>query len=208
MGTNYSGCPTCPDDILLLTSSDEDMQVMLNTVNSYSKGHQYTINQTKSVLLKQNQTSYNNGKGTFSAWELGKMEITISDQATHLGITRFSKNENMLNVDERIREKKAIVKARILTGTYILQANKAKFKIDYVDSICPICRIEEENLIHFITRCPALEGIRRNHYGSIKQQIFLKIGSSQWSSKFRDRDIIYMPVKNRLQETYWRISAS
>ncbi|VDI63084.1 Hypothetical predicted protein [Mytilus galloprovincialis] len=102
LGTNYFGCPTCADDILLLSSSDEDMQVMLNTVNTYSKEHQYTIHPTKSVLLKQNQTSSNSGKESLSAWELGDMKITTTDQATHLGLTRSSKNENMINVDERI----------------------------------------------------------------------------------------------------------
>ncbi|VDI17383.1 Hypothetical predicted protein [Mytilus galloprovincialis] len=102
LGTNYSGCPTCADDILLLSNSDEDMQVMLNTVNTYSKDHQYTIHPTKSVLLKQNQTSSNSGKVTLSAWELGNRAITTSDQATHLGLTRSSKNENLINVDERI----------------------------------------------------------------------------------------------------------
>ena len=72
----------------------------------------------------------------------------------------------------------------------MLQANKAKFHIEKAHSICPICRIEEENLIHFITRCPVLEGIRRKHYGTIKQEIVNKIGSTQWNNKFRDRDII------------------
>ncbi|CAG2185964.1 unnamed protein product [Mytilus edulis] len=34
------------------------------------------------------------------------------------------------------------------------------------------------------------DGIRRKHYGTIKQEIVNKIGSIQWNSKFRDRDII------------------
>ena len=72
----------------------------------------------------------------------------------------------------------------------MLQANKAKFHIENAHSICPICRIEEENLIHFITRCPVLGGIRRKHYGTIKQEIVNKIRSIQWNSKFRDRYII------------------
>ncbi|CAC5407671.1 unnamed protein product [Mytilus coruscus] len=371
---------------------------MLNAVNNYSNGHQYTIHPTKSVLLKQNITSSNTNKESILAWELGERNLTTSDRATHLGITRSSKNENMLNIEERIslarrtsyslmktgvhggtnglnsrisytiykiyilprllyslevlplnltqlkalsdfhltflrniqslptrtasigiysllgalpleaelhkrqlsllhsisvsenqnlkeillrqyhlqinqgtfleriefvlqqynlptieelwdntpskftwkhtvrsaisdfwndkfrteiaqkstlnrldtnsikigethpvwnsalnipdETKRAIVKARILTGTYMLQSNKAKFGIDNVDATCPICFIEDENLIHFITRCPAFEGIRRNHYGLIKQQIVLKIGNEQWNEKFRNRDII------------------
>ncbi|CAG2256932.1 unnamed protein product [Mytilus edulis] len=48
--------------------------------------------------------------------------------------------------------KRAIVKARILTGTYMLQSYKAKFGIVNVDATCPICFTEDENLIHFITK--------------------------------------------------------
>ncbi|CAC5392439.1 unnamed protein product [Mytilus coruscus] len=52
LGTNYTGCPTCADDILLLSNSDEEMQIMLNVVDTYSKEHQYNIYPEKSLLIK------------------------------------------------------------------------------------------------------------------------------------------------------------
>ncbi|CAC5392438.1 unnamed protein product [Mytilus coruscus] len=63
--------------------------------------------------------------------------------------------------------KKTITKARILTGTYLLQATKAKFNIGNTDPICPLCKLEEENLQHFLTKCPTLEGVRRTFYAPI-----------------------------------------
>ena len=102
LGTNYAGCPTCADDILLLSNSDEEMQIMLNVVDSYSKEHQYNIHPEKSVLIKQNENSTNSRKSSICSWSLGDKSVAESDKASHLGIIRSSKNENIINVKDRI----------------------------------------------------------------------------------------------------------
>ncbi|VDI12733.1 Hypothetical predicted protein [Mytilus galloprovincialis] len=86
--------------------------------------------------------------------------------------------------------KKAITKARILTGTYLLQATKAKFNIGSTDPICPLCKLEEENLLHFLTRCPSLEGVRRTFYAPLKQAVINKIGIDQWKTNFQNRETL------------------
>jgi hypothetical protein len=50
--------------------------------------------------------------------------------------------------------RKAITKARMLTGTYMLQTLKSKFNQSEVDPTCPICRLETETITHVITSCP------------------------------------------------------
>ena len=52
--------------------------------------------------------------------------------------------------------KRGHVKARLLTGTYMFQSTKFKFNSLEVDPKCPLCRLESEDLHHFILRCPAL----------------------------------------------------
>lgn len=52
------------------------------------------------------------------------------------------------------------VKLKILTGTYILQTNRAKYKNYTVDSTCVLCDTEDETLEHFILHCPTLAVIR------------------------------------------------
>ncbi|CAC5360622.1 unnamed protein product [Mytilus coruscus] len=319
LGTNYAGCSTCADDILLLSNSDEEMQVMLNVVDTYSKEHQYNIHPEKSVLIKQNENSTNSRKTSICSWSLGDRSVSETDKASHLGIIRSSKNENIINVKDRIslarrttyllmstgalptrtasvavfsllgalpieaelhnrqlsllhsilapenqnlrdiflpsidellailptkikwkqtvryaintfwsnkfgslsREKstlirlctdtinigeirpvwktateipgdtkKAITKARILTGTYRLQATKAKFNIGSTDPICPLCKLEEENFQHFLTRCPFLEGVRRTFYAPLKQAVIDKIGIDQWKTNFQNRETL------------------
>ncbi|VDI60690.1 Hypothetical predicted protein [Mytilus galloprovincialis] len=276
LGTNYSGCPTCADDILLLSNSDEDMQVILEVLPLNARQlkalsdfhstflrniqslpvrtasvaiyallgalpleaelHKRQLSLLHSILTSENQNlkeilirqyRLQVHQGTFlertesilnkynlptieELWENTPTKINWK-HTTRSAIIKFwqewIKTEisqkstlhrldiNSINIGETHavwntalnlpgETKRAIIKARILTGTYMLQANKAKFQIENADSTCPICRIEEENLIHFITRCPVLEGIRRKHYGTIKQEIVNKIGSIQWNSKF------------------------
>ena len=54
-----------------------------------------------------------------------------------------------------IEVRKATTKARMLTGTYILQVHKNKFNQAEIDTICSLCRTADENLLHILTRCPA-----------------------------------------------------
>ena len=58
---------------------------------------------------------------------------------------------------------KARVKAKLVTGSYPLQtnkANKAKFKSE-VDPTCKLCNSSPEDTYHFLLTCPALEDRRK-----------------------------------------------
>ena len=48
------------------------------------------------------------------------------------------------------------VKNKVLTGTYILQANRAKFNQNDVSPICQLCHKCEKTPQHFIIDCEAL----------------------------------------------------
>jgi hypothetical protein len=54
----------------------------------------------------------------------------------------------------------AIVKARVLTGTYTLQANRHKFNQFEVDPTCLLCSSAPEDRLHFLLHCPSLDSIR------------------------------------------------
>ena len=57
---------------------------------------------------------------------------------------------------------KAAIKARLLTGTYTLQANRHKFNQYEVNKTCELCKLETEDRQHFILNCTALEEPRQN----------------------------------------------
>ena len=57
---------------------------------------------------------------------------------------------------------RAITKVRILTGTYLLQSHRKKFKMEgAVDAICPLCCLEDEDLVHIERRVLTSEPMRR-----------------------------------------------
>ena len=56
--------------------------------------------------------------------------------------------------------KKAGMKAMLMTGTYVLQSNRAKFNQYSVNPTCLLCGEDPEDLEHFLLKCRALTVIR------------------------------------------------
>ena len=86
--------------------------------------------------------------------------------------------------------RRAHIKARVLTGTYILQSTKAKFNNQQVDPKCPLCRLESEDLSHFLLRCPALSTVRELHIKSLRDLVIEKVGHPLWLDKFCSETVL------------------
>ena len=67
--------------------------------------------------------------------------------------------------------RKAIQKARLLTGTYLLQSNKAAFNQHRIDSTCPLCGLEQEDRQHMILKCPSLSTVRDKYMSRVTHLI-------------------------------------
>jgi hypothetical protein len=63
--------------------------------------------------------------------------------------------------------RKAAVKARILTGTYILQSNKARFNQYMLSATCHLCQQADENLEHFLIDCAFMCALREEYFGLV-----------------------------------------
>ena len=61
----------------------------------------------------------------------------------------------------------ASFRAKMLSGSYILQANRARFNQFEVKTTCPLCSAPKENLVHFVLICPALDKARSHHMSRI-----------------------------------------
>ena len=66
---------------------------------------------------------------------------------------------------------KARVKAKLLTGSYPLLSNKAKFNKSEVDPTSKLFNSSPENTYHFLLTCPALEDRRKKLYPQFHQLI-------------------------------------
>ena len=60
----------------------------------------------------------------------------------------------------------AMIRARMMTGKYILQSTRSRYKQYKVDPTCPLCESMEEDLIHLLVVCTELHCTRsRNTQG-------------------------------------------
>ena len=90
-------------------------------------------------------------------------------------------------VDNSVMDvRKAVVKARILTGTYILQKNRQTFSNGTVSSECRYCHLEEEDLLHLVSRCPAFYRIRVDTISSLRDIIISYTNTNIWKEFFCD----------------------
>ena len=74
----------------------------------------------------------------------------------------------------------------MITGSYILQANQAKFNQFNVDPSCPLCGYETEDIPHVLLECPRLNAARDNHLSRISELLHLtdvdfSINSMKWA---------------------------
>ena len=51
-------------------------------------------------------------------------------------------------------------KLKLVTGTYILQSNRAAYNQNAIDPTCLLCKIGEETIKHFLLSCTALSSAR------------------------------------------------
>ncbi len=79
--------------------------------------------------------------------------------------------------------KRGITKVRIFNRKHILsKSNKAKFNKYEVDSKCPLCRLEPEDRIHMIIRCPALNSSRVKLIQEIHALVADQLGAHVWET--------------------------
>ena len=83
---------------------------------------------------------------------------------------------------------RALVKAKLLTGTYNLQAKRSKFKKN--DSrFCPLCSESIETREHFIALCPTLHEIRTNYINQMKIVAQTTLPTVTFNSAFSTQNI-------------------
>ena len=82
---------------------------------------------------------------------------------------------------------RAVVKVRILTGTFLVQVHRKRFRMEgTVDACCPLCYIEGEDLVHMLTRCTVLNIVRTTCINELKQCINSTLGPGEWARRITD----------------------
>ena len=67
--------------------------------------------------------------------------------------------------------KRSVIKVRLLTGTYYLQKDRAKFKGGSVTDLCLLCSAATEDRVHFIAECGALSSVSLRYLAEIVNEL-------------------------------------
>ena len=114
IGRTYVGCPTCADDIALLSNNINELQDMLLTLHRHSRQDRVSIHPTKTNVVILNKTS--KIPKTNLKWQLGDTEISPTNHAIYLGIIRAETRENEANIEDRISLARKTMHALMNTG--------------------------------------------------------------------------------------------
>lgn len=103
-----------------------------------------------------------------------KMEATQKTTLEFLDLQMCTRNEPHIiwqsSIYSTAETKKASIRVKLLTGTYLLQTRVYKFK-KALTPICPLCNLENEDTVHFVIKCPALAETRRPDIDAITQEL-------------------------------------
>ena len=55
-------------------------------------------------------------------------------------------------------------------------------------SLCQLCHLEEEDLLHMITRCPIFHSVRKEHIGQMRKVVNEHLGEKFWFSNIKNRE--------------------
>jgi len=69
----------------------------------------------------------------------------------------------------------AAYRAKIITGTYILQSTRAKFNSQEVDPTCPLCHEGIEDTPHFLLLCTGTEVVRKKYTDTLSDVFHIEL---------------------------------
>ncbi|KAK3103935.1 hypothetical protein FSP39_023021 [Pinctada imbricata] len=99
------------------------------------------------------------------------------DQSTHYG------SQWIGNIRDTRR---AITKARFLTGTYMVQSKLSRFNQNTVDPTCQLCQSSVENYQHVLLECGALLTYRKEYLCELSRVMTYHFGKGMWENLSKD----------------------
>ena len=105
-----------------------EFQAMINIANQYSSDHRYIIHPEKSTALS-NLSSKSSVQST--EWMLGEALVSIAEQTTHLGLTLAVKNDEKVNIENKIILARKTLYSLLNIGVYSTNGiySKVSYKI-------------------------------------------------------------------------------
>ena len=122
--------------------------------------HQYWKN-----AIEENMLLYTSLKYLDSNYNIGRIHPLLKSQSANI--------QDIRRIPTRLK---------IVTGTYILQTNRAVYSTHLISATCNLCRNADETLQHFVLCCEALQDIREpliKRIIDVGSEVLAKIKASQ-----------------------------
>ena len=146
--------------------------------------------------LSENTISESNrGVGTVGEFVTRFITPSIDRQSLHEDISIGEAHPVWSSTDNSIIDvRKAIVKARILSGTCLLQSNLHRISQYREDPMCKLCKQQEEDIFHVLLYCPLLADVRGVEYKVLRD--YVKQTGARCLVKCLHHKREYCPVNN------------
>lgn len=118
IGTIYVGCPTCADDLLLMSNYPWELQVMLSKYFRNSGKNKRTFHPCKSCVVRHTMNSRHLKTEHLSSWTLGENPMNVKESSEHLWLIRGGSSEGQENVNNRISLTRRTLYSLIKTGVH------------------------------------------------------------------------------------------
>ena len=140
IGTIFIGCPTCADDVTLITNDSNQVQPLLDIAQTYADAHGYQLHPNKSTiteLVRIRRQDKNKGKEGHQ-WTLKDKEVTVTESFTHLGLSWTAtkcKPDVSMNIKKARRAAYALLNIGMHGGNGLDPAASCKILQTYVTPI-------------------------------------------------------------------------
>ena len=173
-----------------LTSQVAARQLSLKDLRSHSwfihlkkRLSKYQLTTPSECLVQGTNPDYwgKDAKETISSYWLDQLCLKAASYSTLKYLSPSSElPQRPLQVwrtgrNDALSTKHAIVKARLLTGTYRLQGNRSAFNQYANNPMCLLCKQADENRLHFVVQCQALQNTRTPYLEELLRHLGMNI---------------------------------
>ena len=85
---------------------------------------------------------------------------------------------------------KTHIKAKLITGTYTLQAHRNKFNQQAVSPTCLLCKQHPEDREHFLLHCSTLKTVREKHLKTLKHLLATAVNPTAANHVFDSSEVL------------------
>ena len=94
---------------------------------------------------------------------------------------------------------------KCIASTKISNEHSSSCLVQTNNNICPMCRFEDEDIIHFLLKCPLLAGSRQEPFRRLKNEVINNSEDGTWLRIFNSDERITTLIVGIIQKHLWKV---